>query len=127
MDEADKLCDRIAIVDHGKLVALDSPLKLKASVPGQNMIEVSFSKVPAGWQETLKSLPDVAAVKESEGVFRISTNNGPRTAMALIEAARDADLTLSLTFSPEHDAGRRVRALHRPSSIARHAANRRRL
>ena len=35
MDEADKLCDRIAIVDHGKLVALDSPARLKASRPGQ--------------------------------------------------------------------------------------------
>ncbi len=34
MDEADRLCDRIAIVDHGKLVALDSPVALKASVPG---------------------------------------------------------------------------------------------
>jgi ABC-2 type transport system ATP-binding protein len=33
MDEADKLCDRIAIVDHGKLVALDSPANLKASIP----------------------------------------------------------------------------------------------
>jgi ABC-2 type transport system ATP-binding protein len=33
MDEADRLCDRIAIVDHGKLVALDSPTALKASVP----------------------------------------------------------------------------------------------
>ena len=43
MDEADKLCDRIAIVDHGKLVALDSPLKLKASIPGNNILEVSFS------------------------------------------------------------------------------------
>ena len=42
------LCDRIAIVDHGKLVALDSPLKLKASIPSQNAIEVSFSTVPAG-------------------------------------------------------------------------------
>jgi ABC-2 type transport system ATP-binding protein len=95
MDEADKLCDRIAIVDHGKLVALDSPLKLKASVPGKNVIEVSFSKSPPGWEETLKSLPEVAAVKETEGVFRISTNNGPRTAVALIEATRDADVTLS--------------------------------
>src|SRR5689334_12025317 len=36
MDEADKLCDRIAIVDHGKLVALESPMKLKASIPGKN-------------------------------------------------------------------------------------------
>src|ERR687887_1013478 len=43
MDEADKLCDRIAIVDHGHLKALDSPLKLKTSVPGQNTVEVSFS------------------------------------------------------------------------------------
>jgi ABC-2 type transport system ATP-binding protein len=95
MDETDKLCDRIAIVDHGKLVALDSPLKLKASVPGKNMIEVSFSKAPQGWAEALKSLPEVAAVKETEGVFRISTNNGPRTTVALMEAARNADLTLS--------------------------------
>ena len=42
MDEADKLCDRIAIVDHGELKALDSPLKLKASIPGKNVLEVSF-------------------------------------------------------------------------------------
>ena len=60
MDEADKLCDRIAIVDHGELVALDSPLKLKASIPGQNAIEVSFSAVPAGWADRLEALPQVA-------------------------------------------------------------------
>src|SRR5262245_32967617 len=36
MDEADKLCDRVAIVDHGELKALDSPLTLKSSVPGNN-------------------------------------------------------------------------------------------
>ena len=35
MDEADRLCDRIAIVDHGKLVALDTPFTLKQSVPGR--------------------------------------------------------------------------------------------
>src|SRR5579864_816035 len=49
MDEADKLCDRIAIIDHGKIVALDSPLKLKASVPGKNILEASFSGAPADW------------------------------------------------------------------------------
>src|SRR5436190_955648 len=43
MDEADKLCDRIAIVDHGELKALDSPLKLKASIPGKNVLEITFS------------------------------------------------------------------------------------
>src|SRR5215813_7846218 len=59
MDEADKLCNRIAIVDHGELKALDSPLKLKASIPGKNVIEASFSSVPEGWQKLLEALPGV--------------------------------------------------------------------
>jgi ABC-2 type transport system ATP-binding protein len=63
MDEADKLCDRIAIVDHGQLVALDSPMKLKASIPGRNILEVSFAPEPADWVRSLSvqstSLDDV--------------------------------------------------------------------
>src|SRR5262245_37032511 len=88
MDEADKLCDRIAIVDNGKLVALDSPLKLKASIPGKNILEVSFDDVPAGWEATVRGLPDVADVRADDHVFRISSNNGPRTTVELMEAAR---------------------------------------
>ena len=95
MDEADKLCDRIAIVDHGKLAALDSPLKLKASIPGQNILEVSFSTVPPNWEETLKALPDVADIKNHENVFRISSNNGPQTTVALMESARKADVAVT--------------------------------
>ena len=95
MDEADKLCDRIAIVDHGKLVALDSPLKLKASVPGKNILEVSFTGAPPHWAETLKTLPDVAEVKSDENIFRISSENGPRTTVALMEAARVANATVA--------------------------------
>ena len=95
MDEADKLCDRIAIVDHGKLVALDSPLKLKASIPGKNILEVSFSDAPQNWLETLKTLPDVAEVKADDHVFRISSHNGPRTTVALMEAARNAGATVN--------------------------------
>jgi ABC-2 type transport system ATP-binding protein len=95
MDEADKLCDRIAIVDHGKLVALDSPIKLKSSVPGKNVLEVSFTGAPADWPETLKALPDVAEVKAEENAFRISTENGPRTTIALLEAAREANAAVT--------------------------------
>jgi ABC-2 type transport system ATP-binding protein len=95
MDEADKLCDRIAIVDHGKLVALDSPLKLKASIPGKNVLEVSFSNAPAGWLEVLKGLADVAEVKEVDHVFRISSHNGPRTTVELMEAARRAGVSIA--------------------------------
>lgn len=95
MDEADKLCDRIAIIDNGKLAALDSPLKLKASIPGKNVLEVSFSHVPAGWAGTLRALPDVADLKSEDKVFRISSHNGPRTTVALMEAARQAGVTLA--------------------------------
>jgi len=95
MDEADKLCDRIAIVDHGKLVALDSPLKLKASVPGTNFLEVSFSSVPAGWNETLSKLSDVASVKGEDHVFRISSENGPRTTVEVMDAARKAGIEVT--------------------------------
>jgi ABC-2 type transport system ATP-binding protein len=95
MDEADKLCDRIAIVDHGKLVALDSPLKLKTSIPGRNVLEVRFSPVPAGWSERLRALPDVADVESHDDIFRLSSHNGPRTTVAVMEAAREAGISVT--------------------------------
>jgi ABC-2 type transport system ATP-binding protein len=95
MDEADKLCDRIAIVDHGKLVALDSPLKLKASIPGNDILEISFSRVPEGWFETLKSLPEVQSVKAEDHVYRIGSDNGPKTTEALMEATRLANVEIT--------------------------------
>ena len=95
MDEADKLCDRIAIVDHGKLVALDSPLKLKASIPGKNILEVSFSEIPPNWVERLQALPEVAEVRAEDHIFRLSSHNGPRTTVALVEAARQAGVTVT--------------------------------
>jgi ABC-2 type transport system ATP-binding protein len=45
MDEADRLCDRIAIVDHGTLVALDSPRALKASIPGRSPDDTTLDDV----------------------------------------------------------------------------------
>jgi ABC-2 type transport system ATP-binding protein len=95
MDEADKLCDRIAIVDHGELKALDSPMKLKASVPSNNLLEVSFSHVPAGWEDKLKLLPQAESVNGHDHVFKISTTNGPATTMALLDAAAAAGVTVN--------------------------------
>jgi ABC-2 type transport system ATP-binding protein len=94
MDEADKLCDRIAIVDHGKLVALDSPLTLKASIPGKNVLEASFGNAPLGWEATLSQLPYVDGVTTQGTVFRISSSNGPGTTLALMEAASNANVTV---------------------------------
>ncbi len=88
MDEADRLCNRIAIVDHGKLVALDTPEALKASVPGSNVIEVQFDNPPADWEQRLQALPDVTSVQnESAGMFRVLTGNGSRTTTDLVGMA----------------------------------------
>src|SRR5204863_6279151 len=92
MDEADKLCDRIAIVDHGELKALDSPMRLKMSIPGKNVLEVSFSTVPAGWQERMQTLPFVGSVTGDDHIFRINSENGPATTLALMEAAAQAGI-----------------------------------
>src|SRR5438552_11671102 len=94
MDEADKLCDRIAIVDHGDLKALDSPLRLKTSIPGKNALEVGFSDIPSGWTERLEKLPEVQSVASEDHIFRINTLNGPATTLALMEAASAAGITV---------------------------------
>jgi len=126
MDEADKLCDRIAIVDHGKLVALDSPLRLKASVPGKNVLEVSFANPPGEWQERLSRLPFVEGVTGEGHIFRLSSANGPATTLAVMDAANDAGVTVdSLSVQSTtlddvfvHYTGRALRdALQGPSAL----------
>ena len=86
MDEADHLCDRIAIVDHGKLVALDTPMALKASVPGTNVVEAQFSHESEEWPARLKRLPGVTAVEpHGAGMYRLLTSNGSVTTTQLVE------------------------------------------
>ena len=91
MDEADRLCNRIAIVDHGKLVALDTPEALKASVPGSTVIEAQFINIPDDWDQRLQKLDDVTSVKhQGAGMFRVLTGNGSRTTTELVEMAVQA-------------------------------------
>jgi ABC-2 type transport system ATP-binding protein len=91
MDEADRLCDRIAIVDHGNLVALDTPLALKNSVPGNNVVEAQFLNAPSDWSAQLHALPGVESVQDEGGsMFRILTNTGTQTTTALVELATRA-------------------------------------
>jgi len=94
MDEADKLCDRIAIVDHGDLKALDSPLRLKASIPGKNVIEASFGAMPPTWLQTVERLPHVEQVSAEDHIFRISSDNGPATTTALMDTAAQHGVTV---------------------------------
>jgi ABC-2 type transport system ATP-binding protein len=118
MDEADRLCDRIAIVDHGKLVALDNPSNLKHSVPGESVIEAQFLHAPADWEQQLHALPGITAVQpEGAAMYRLMTEAASRTTTALVELAVQSGVELkSLTVQSTtlddvfvHFTGRQLR------------------
>jgi len=118
MDEADRLCDRIAIVDHGKLVALDTPRALKANVPGENVIEVQFTDMTPQWEQRIRTLESVASVQpEGAGMYRIMTHDGSLTttqivAMAIHDGVKVKSLSVQSTTLDDvfvHYTGRQLR------------------
>ena len=74
MEEADQLCQRIAIMDHGKLLAIDPPSRLKASIPGGYVVDLQFrpdNKVALLLQAALRKLPGVVMVHSEDGRIRM--------------------------------------------------------
>ncbi len=65
MDEADTLCEKIAIIDHGKVIAEGTPEQLKASIPGGYLLRLRFDRVTPELIAALKELPGVTEVRES--------------------------------------------------------------
>ena len=95
MDEADRLCDRLAIVDKGKVVAMDTPVSLKSSVPGASRIEIQFEPDLPNGAADLERLPAVKSVRAlGSATYRVSSDRGPASAQELIELARDLNLEL---------------------------------
>lgn len=94
MDEADNLCSRVAIVDHGKVVALDTPARLKDSVPGNDVVEAEFARAPADWHQSLASLPQAVSVTEHQGATHIVSRSGPETVGALMDLAKQRGVTV---------------------------------
>lgn len=66
MEEADALCQRLAIIDHGRMIALDTPTKLKASVPGGFLLRLRFSAYSDELLGRLKTLNGVREVRVQE-------------------------------------------------------------
>jgi ABC-2 type transport system ATP-binding protein len=96
MDEADRLCDRIAIVDKGRLVALDTPRALKAAVPGASAIEARFANPPDDWEARLHALAGVSAVQALGGdTWRVVAADAGIVATALVALAQDAGVGLA--------------------------------
>ncbi|MGB9778244.1 MAG: DrrA-related ABC transporter ATP-binding protein [Candidatus Bathyarchaeota archaeon] len=98
LEEADALCDRIAIIDHGKIVVVGSPSELKDSLGG-DIITISI-KENADVSELIRGVEHVKEVKNENGSYRIKAESGELTAPLIIEALRKKGYTvtrLSLT------------------------------
>src|SRR5450432_3182968 len=78
MDEADELCERIAIVDHGRVIAEGSPAELKRSIPGGYVLQLRFLHGGAELVERLRQLPGVTEARPNgQSVELYSDRGGP--------------------------------------------------
>ena len=68
MQEADALCNRLAIIDHGRIIALGTPQELKASIPGGFVLRLRFGNQTPGLLQALQALAGVREVRASDSV-----------------------------------------------------------
>ena len=76
MDEADSLCRRLAIVDHGKIIALGTPAELKASIPGGYLVQLKLSAAPKPLIDRLNSISGVTEVRATGSSVDIYASRG---------------------------------------------------
>ena len=92
MEEADRLCDRIAIVDRGKLLALDTPARLKERAPGGTLIELHIDAGAASILGRVTALEGVLRAEAQGNVLRAFSDRGGRIISPLIQVVEDAGL-----------------------------------
>ncbi len=83
IEEAERLCDRVAIIDHGKVIAMDTPRELKQRSAGTTRIEVSLAK-PAEAAE-LRALEGVTDCRTVDGRTVLHSTRPPQTIVALVK------------------------------------------
>ncbi len=99
MDEAERLCDRLAIVDHGQIIAEGSPADLIDRLGGHHVVEFSTSGNSDGAAlEIWRALPGVESVRHDDGLFSLTVHEPHLTIPALLDAvARQGSQLLHLT------------------------------
>jgi ABC-2 type transport system ATP-binding protein len=96
MDEADQLCARTAIIDHGKLLALDSPAQLKRSVPGGYLVRLQVrGDVPQPFIASLQSLPGVVEVKPDHDHVRVYADHAEGLLASAMRIAADQSVMIT--------------------------------
>jgi ABC-2 type transport system ATP-binding protein len=83
MDEAERLCDRLAIIDHGQIIAAGSPAELIERLTGHHVVEFAISGNDAG-ESVWSGLPGVQSVRAEDGLFSLQVNEPHETIPALL-------------------------------------------
>jgi len=87
MEEANQMCDRVAIINKGKIVAIDTPERLKKTIKKLQLIEVSFIGATKNLTAELKSLRRVTEVVKHGDKYRLNTENTPKVLSEIWEYA----------------------------------------
>jgi len=93
LDEADGMCDRIAIIDHGRIVATGTPSELKDHLGG-DIVTVRPTASSPNLAEILEQVPGVTSVGQQDGAFRLKCANGEALVPAVVAACVRAGVGL---------------------------------
>ena len=85
MDEAEKLCDRLAIVDHGQIIAEGTPPDLINRLGGNHVVEFSVSGHDGAALPAWRALPSVESVREDDGLIALNVKQPHLTIPALLD------------------------------------------
>jgi len=95
MDEAERLCDRVAIVDHGKVIALGAPRELIDSMGAEHVVEFALVGGQDVNDEVLRALDGVLAVQREDGLIRLQAAEIHRVVPALLAELQRQGATLA--------------------------------
>ena len=74
MDEAERLCDRVAVMDHGKIIALGTPQQLIATIGGEHIVEFAVSEAVAPDIDELLAIPGIQSHRVDAGLHQLSVS-----------------------------------------------------
>jgi ABC-2 type transport system ATP-binding protein len=93
LDEADQLCDRVAVIDHGKIIALGTPQELKDGIGG-DILEVSVAAGASDLTPLVSGLPGVVGVSRREDTYRLKCSSGERLVPGVVLASERAGISV---------------------------------
>jgi ABC-2 type transport system ATP-binding protein len=88
IEEANIICDRVAIINHGRIAAIDSPERLKKTIQSVQSVEVAFDSAVPHRMEDLKLIPEVSEVRKEGDKFRLFTDDPSSVIPAIMAYAK---------------------------------------